>query len=75
VVEERKRRRNCSTGTAGPAASFIPVSLVDDVSAGGPQRSEGAIEIQLRGGEVVRLLGDVSMEQVRAVVAMVRQAC
>jgi hypothetical protein len=54
---------------------FIPVRLVDDGHAEPPAPTEGAIEIQLRGGDVVRVVGEVSAERLRAVVTAVRQAC
>jgi len=38
-------------------------------------RAEGIVEIQLRGGDLVRVVGEVSTERLRAVVAAVRQAC
>ena len=53
---------------------FIPVRLVDDGHADPPART-GAIEIQLRGGDVVRVVGEISAERLRAVVTAVRQAC
>ena len=37
--------------------------------------AEGVVEIQLRSGDVVRVLGEVSAERVGAVLAAVRQAC
>jgi len=38
-------------------------------------QTESAVEIQLRGGDVVRVVGEVSTERLRAVVTAVRQAC
>lgn len=70
----QKPRPNRSSRTAG-AAGFLPVRLVgdgySDLSAG----AEGIVEIQLRGGDVVRVVGEVSRERLGAVVAAVRQAC
>jgi hypothetical protein len=40
-----------------------------------PTRAEGIVEIQLCGGDVVRVVGEVSTERLRAVVTAVRQAC
>ena len=60
-----------AAGTAG----FIPVRLVGDEHADPPARAEGVVEIQLRGGDVVRVVGEVSAERLRVVVTAVRQAC
>jgi hypothetical protein len=57
------------------APGFLPVRLVGDGDADPPARTEDAIEIQLRGGDVVRVIGEVSTERLRAVVTAVRQAC
>jgi len=70
----QKRRPVRSSPTAG-APGFIPVRLVGDGHAEPPARAEGAIEIQLRGGDVVRVVGEVSTERLRAVVTAVREAC
>jgi hypothetical protein len=51
------------------------VRLVSDEPAGVPTRPEGIIEIQLRGGDVVRVVGEVGAERLRAVVKAVREAC
>jgi hypothetical protein len=48
---------------------------VGDGHADPPARAEGVVEIQLRGGDVVRVVGDVGAEWLRAVVTAVRQAC
>jgi len=64
-------RRSMAAGSPG----FIPVRLVGDGHSDAPARTEGAVEIQLRGGDVVRVVGEVSAERLRAVVAAVRQAC
>jgi len=48
---------------------------VGDGHADPAARTECAIEIQLRGGDVVRVVGEVSTERLRAVVTAVRQAC
>ncbi len=70
----RWKRRRARRSTAA-APGFIPVRLVGDGDVDPPARSEGAIEIQLRGGDVVRVVGEVSTERLRAVVMAVRQAC
>jgi hypothetical protein len=74
---------NCRPPHQGPVrssrraeeASFIPVRLVSDEPAGVPTRTEGAVEIQLRGGDVIRVVGEVGAERLRAVVKAVREAC
>lgn len=70
------RRPTRSSRLAGPAA-FIPVRLVGDEHGDRQTRAEaeGIVEIQLCGGEVVRVVGEVSAERLRAVVTAVRQAC
>ena len=49
--------------------------LVGDGHADLPARTEGAVEVQLRSGDVVRVVGEVSAERLRTVVSAVRQAC
>jgi hypothetical protein len=71
----RPKRRPVRSSPATGAPGFIPVRLVGDGHADPPARAEGAIEIQLRGGDVVRVVGEVSTERLRAVVTAVRQAC
>ena len=71
----RQKRRAVRSSTTGEALGFIPVRLVGDGHADSPARTEGAVEIQLRGGDVVRVVGEVSTERLRAVVMAVRQAC
>ena len=71
----RQKRRPVQSSTTAAAAGFIPVRLVGDEHADPPARTEGGIEIQLRGGDVVRVVGEVSVERLRAVVVAVRQAC
>ncbi len=68
------RRPTRSSRATGPAA-FIPVRLVGDEHGDPQTRAEGIVEIQLRGGEVVRVVGEVNAERLRAVVTAVRQAC
>ena len=70
----QKRQRVRSSTTVG-APGFIPVRLVGDGHADPRARTEGAVEIQLRSGDVVRVVGEVSTERLRAVVTAVRQAC
>ena len=71
----RQKRRPVQSSTQAVTPGFIPVRLVGDVHADPPALSEGAIEIRLRGGDVVRVVGEVSTERLRAVVTAVRQAC
>ena len=71
----RQKRRPVQSSTTAATPGFIPVRLVGDEHAEPPARTEGAIEIQLRSGDVVRVVGEVSVERLRAVVVAVRQAC
>jgi len=71
----RQQRRPVRSSTTVEASGFIPVRLVGDGHADPPTRAESAVEIQLRGGDVVRVVGEVSSERLRAVVTAVRQAC
>jgi transposase-like protein len=57
------------------AADLIPVRLVGEEPAHLPARREGVVEIQVRGGDVVRVVGEVSAEQLAAVLRAVRQEC
>jgi hypothetical protein len=61
--------------TAAATPAFIPVRLVGDGHADPPTRAEDVVEIQLRGGDVIRVVGEVSAEWLRVVVTAVRQAC
>jgi len=70
----RQQRAVRSSTTAGVPA-FIPVRLVGDGHGDPAPRVEGVVEIQLCGGDVVRVVGEVSAERLRAVVMAVRQAC
>jgi hypothetical protein len=49
--------------------------LVGEEHSDPPAPAEGIVEIRLRGGDVVRVVGEVSVERLRAVVTAVRQAC
>ena len=70
-----QRRRPVRSSTTAGALGFIPVRVVGDGHADPPTRTEGVVEIQLRGGDVVRVVGEVSAERLRAAVTAVRQAC
>lgn len=62
-------------GTGARAPGFLPVRLVGAEYSDPPARTEGVVEIVLRGGDVVRVIGEVSAERLRAVVTAVRQPC
>lgn len=70
----RPPQRSGRSTTAG-APGFIPVRLVGEEHSDPPAPAEGIVEIRLRGGDVVRVVGEVSVERLRVVVAAVRQAC
>ncbi len=71
----RRKRGSVRSSTRAGAPGFIPVRLVGEGHVDPGARPEGAVEIQLRGGDVVRVVGEVSTERLRAVVTAVRQAC
>lgn len=72
----RKRRpRESDASAPGERQDFVPVRLVADEHPASWSPDGGFVEIQLRGGDVVRIMGEVPSERVRAVLAAVRQAC
>jgi transposase-like protein len=71
----RRLRRSARRATPGRDLDILPVRLLGEVGAAAPVPAEGLVEIQLRGGDVVRVVGEVSAERVRAVLTAVRQAC
>jgi hypothetical protein len=71
----RKRRAVLAARTPGERQDFVPVRLVADEQMRSSSPEAGFVEIQLRSGDVVRVLGEVSAERVGAVLAAVRQAC
>jgi len=71
----RPGRRSVRRSTTAAAPGFIPVRLVGEEHSDPPAPDEGIVEIRLRGGDVVRVVGEVSVERLRAVVTAVRQAC
>lgn len=71
----RPQQRRVRRSTTAGAAAFIPARLVSDEPAGVPTRTEGVVEIQLRGGDVIRVVGEVGADRLRAVVKAVREAC
>ena len=78
VAGAKRRRppqRSVRRSTTAGAPGFIPVRLVGDEHSDPPVPAEGVVEIRLRGGDVVRVVGEVSAERLRAVVTAVRQAC
>ena len=71
----RPPQRSVQRSTTAGAPGFIPVRLVGEEHSDPPVLAEGIVEIRLRGGDVVRVVGEVSAERLRAVVTAVRQAC
>jgi hypothetical protein len=71
----RPPQRSVQRSTTAGAPGFIPVRLVGEEHSDPPAPAEGIVEIRLRGGDVVRVVGEVSVERLRVVVAAVRQAC
>ena len=71
----RPPQRSAQRSTTAGAPGFIPVRLVGDEHFDPLAPAEGIVEIRLRGGDVVRVVGEVSAERLRAVVTAVRQAC
>ena len=59
----------------GGSASLHPGAPGGEEHSDPPAPAEGIVEIRLRGGDVVRVVGEVSVERLRAVVTAVRQAC
>lgn len=74
-VARRRPQPRRSVRRAAADARFIPVHLVGDERANAPALSDGVVEIVFRGGDVVRLVGEVSAQRLRVVVAAVREAC
>jgi len=71
----QRQQRGAQRSTTARAAGFMPVRLVGDGRGDPVPLAEGIVEIQLCGGDVVRVVGEVSAERLRAVVTAVRQAC
>ena len=71
----RPPQRSVQRSTTAGAPRFIPVRLVGEEHSDPPAPAEGIVEIRLRGGDVVCVVGEVSVERLRAVVTAVRQAC
>ena len=62
----RPPQRSVRRSTTAGAPGFIPVRLVGDEHSDPAVRAEGMVEIRLRGGDVVRVVGEVSAERLRA---------
>ena len=71
----RPRRRSVHRVTTGEAPGLIPVRLLADEHSDPPAPAEGIVEIRLRGGDVIRVVGEVGAQRLRAAVTAVRQAC
>jgi len=71
----RRVRESSQRATPVRDHDFLPVRLVGDGDAAAAVPAEGIVEIRLRGGDVVRIVGEVAAERVRAVLTAVRQAC
>lgn len=74
----RKRwqlRRPAQRAATGSDLDFLPVRLLGEKAGAVALPAEGTVEVQLRGGDVVRIVGEVRAERVRAVLMAVRQAC
>ncbi len=65
----KSRRRSRHAGI-----DILPVRLLAD-QVRSPVPDAAVVEVQFRGGEVVRVLGEVPVERVRAVVTAVLAAC
>ena len=74
-----ERERRVASTTPKATIDLLPVRLLSEQGSGElrPERAagDGVLEIHFRSGDVVRVLGDVSVERVSAVVSAVRQAC
>lgn len=66
--------RRSGRPNGGPGVDILPVHLVAE-QVGKPVPAAAVVEVQLRGGELVRVVGDVPVERVRAVVTAVLEAC
>lgn len=76
AVRQEAPRRAVSRVKPRRDLDLIPVQLVgDERPVSSPVPFEGVVEIQLRGGDVVRVVGEVPVERLREIVAAVRQSC
>lgn len=78
AARREDQRLSVADATPEAAIDLVPVRLLSEHgSAAAPERGsgDGVLEIHFRSGDVVRVLGDVPVERVRAVVSAVRQAC
>lgn len=75
AIRRRPQRQSVRRSPTAGASSFIPVRLVGDEHSDPPAPGEGIVEIRLRGGDVIRVVGEVGADRLRAAVTAVRQAC
>jgi hypothetical protein len=71
----RPRRRSVRRVATPEAPGFVPVRLLAGEHSDPPAPAEGVVEIRLRGGDVIRVVGEVGVERLRAAVTAVRQVC
>lgn len=70
-----RKRPRLDVDAVAERQDFVPVQLVQDEHLASRSPDGGFVEIQVRGGVVVRVVGEVSTERVGAVLAAVRQTC
>jgi transposase-like protein len=79
VRHQRRGRSNVERVVAqqggAPSLDLMPVQLLDRPADQVAPAADARVEIQLRTGEVVRVIGEVPAERVRAVVAAVLATC
>jgi hypothetical protein len=77
AVRADRGRRFAATPSKA-TIDLVPVRLLSERASFDPAgrgSGDGVLEIHLRGGDVVRVLGDVPAGRVQEVVSAVRQAC
>jgi hypothetical protein len=71
---QKRRSREVDAAASSERQAFVPVQLLQDEHL--HSSADGSfVEIRLRDGDVVRVVGDVSTARLGAVLAAVRQAC
>ena len=76
IRQQGAPRRAVSRSKPGRDLELIPVQLLgDERPVHRAMPAEGVVEIQLRSGDVVRVVGEVPVERLRQIVAAVRQSC
>lgn len=76
IRQQGTPRRAVSRSKPRRDLDLIPVQLLrDERPTEPPMPVEGVVEIQLRSGDVVRVVGEVPVERLREIVAAVRQSC